>query len=401
MRLNYQKTRILFFIGSFKGGGKERRLVELLSYLSGTNRYELMVVVTDPIVDYSSLYKLDLTYQVISKKWKRNDPTVLYRFYKICRQFKPHLIHTWGRMQSFYALPAVIRQGIPLVNGQITSAPPNAAKWSFKRIVDRINFNFSTVILSNSQAGIDAYSPPQKKAKIIYNGVNLHRFDNLPSPEQVRAKYGITTPFAVVMVATFSPNKDHHLFFNMAKQITGVRDDITFIAAGDDCRDLSTVKRFRKGINRNPRIILTGRIQDVEALVNSCTIGVLFSNKAVHGEGISNAVMEYMSLGKPVIANDAGGTKEIVYHNVNGYLVNRQSESEMIGMITELIDNPEKRAAFGKAGRQIIEASFSLDKMGKAFEQTYEEVRSRKYEAGSTKYEVRSRKYEIQIRNTK
>src|SRR5687767_5657748 len=168
MRLNYQKIRILFFIGSFKGGGKERRLVELLSYLSNTNRYELMVVVTDPIVDYSALYRLDITYQVISKKWKRNDPTIFYRFYKICDQFKPHLIHTWGRIQSFYALPAVIHQGIPLVNGQITSAPPHAARWSFKRIVDRINFNFSTVILSNSRAGIKAFMPPMKKTKVIY-----------------------------------------------------------------------------------------------------------------------------------------------------------------------------------------------------------------------------------------
>ena len=397
MRLNYQKTRILFFIGSFKGGGKERRLVELLSYLAGTNRYELMVVVTDPIVDYSALYKLNITYQVISKKWKKNDITVFYRFYKICHQFKPHLIHTWGRIQSFYALPAVIRQGIPLVNGQITSAPPNAAKWSFKRIVDRINFNFSTVILSNSRAGIDAYRPPQKKAKIIYNGVNLDRFENLPSPEQVRAKYGIKTPFAVVMVATFSANKDYGLFFRIAQQITSVRDDITFIAAGDDCRDTSSVKRFRKLIDRNPRIILTGRIHDVEALVNSCTIGVLFSNKAVHGEGISNAVMEYMSLARPVIANDAGGTKEIMHHNVNGYLVTQQPDNEMIGMITDLIDNPEKRIAFGKAGRQIIEGSFSLNRMGQAFEQTYHdilkpEVGSKRCEVGGMKYEVGSMK---------
>jgi glycosyltransferase involved in cell wall biosynthesis len=397
MRLNDQKTRILFFIGSFKGGGKERRLIELLSYLSGTNRYELMVVVTDPIVDYAALYKLNIIYQVISKKWKKSDPTVLYRFYKICHQFKPHLIHTWGRMQSLYALPAVIRQGIPLVNGQITSAPPNAARWSFKKIVDRINFYFSTVILANSQAGIDAYNPPPKKTKVIYNGVSLHRFDNLPSPEQVRIKYGIKTPFAVVMVATFSPNKDHHLFFNLAKQITSVRDDITFIAAGDDCRDHSTVKRFRKLINRNPRIILTGRIQDVEALVNSCTIGVLFSNRAVHGEGISNAVMEYMCVGRPVIANDAGGTKEIVHHQVNGYLVTRQSDNEIIRMIMELIDNPEKQAAFGKAGRQIIEASFSLDRMGKAFEKTYEEVRSRKSEVGSRKYEVGGMKTKYEV----
>src|SRR5689334_17454874 len=61
MKLNNQKNRILFFIGSFKGGGKERRLIELLSYLAGTLRYEIMVVVTDPIVDYSAFYNLNIT----------------------------------------------------------------------------------------------------------------------------------------------------------------------------------------------------------------------------------------------------------------------------------------------------------------------------------------------------
>ena len=96
--------------------------------------------------------------------------------------------------------------------------------------------------------------------------------------------------------------------------------------------------------------------------------------------------MEYMSLARPVIANDAGGTKEILHHNVNGYLVTHQNENEIIAMITGLIDNPEKCAAFGNAGREIIEGSFSLDKMGKAFEQTYEEVRSRRYDVGSMKY---------------
>jgi glycosyltransferase involved in cell wall biosynthesis len=265
-----------------------------------------------------------------------------------------------------------------LVNGQITSAPPNAAKWSLKRLIDRINFHFSTIILSNSRAGIEAYHPPYKKTKVIYNGISLSRFQNLPAPEEIRAKYGIATPYAVVMVATFSPNKNYNLFFTIAEKITRVRDDITFVAVGDSCKDDAGIKPFAEMAKGNPRIKLTGRIYDVEAVVNSCNIGILFSNTAVHGEGISNAVIEYMGLARPVIANDAGGTKEIVHHNVNGYLLTHQSENEIAGLITSLIDNAEKCSAFGKAGRKIIEESFSLDKMGKEFEQTYEDVRSRR-----------------------
>jgi glycosyltransferase involved in cell wall biosynthesis len=378
MSPNNQRNRILFFIGSFKGGGKERRLLELLSYLSGKDNYEIMVVVTDPIIDFPAFHKLNVLYKVIPKTWKKNDLTVFYKFYKICRQFNPHLIHTWGRIQSFYALPAVIGWGIPLVNGQITSAPPHANRWSLNKILDRINFKFSTVILSNSQAGIEAYRPPLRKIKIIYNGISLNRFEQLPAPEQVRSKYGITTPYAVVMVATFSNNKDYKTFFNIAEKITHARNDITFIAVGDNAVGADFCKPFRERANKNPRIVFTGRITDVEAVVNSCTVGVLFSNRTKHGEGISNSIIEYMSLARPVMANDAGGTKEIVQHNVNGYLLTHQTENEIAALITELIDNPEKCRAFGKAGRKKIEDDFLIEKMGGAFEQTYEDVLSRR-----------------------
>lgn len=373
MRPANQKTRILFFIGSLKGGGKERRLIELLTYLQGTAQYELMVVVTDPNIQYPSFYNLNISYQVMHKTWQKKDLSIFYRFYKLCKQFKPHLIHTWGRIQSFYALPTVIAQGIPLVNGQITSAPPHASRWSMHKLVDQINFIFSKVILSNSQAGINAFNPPSKKTKLIYNGLNLARFENLDTPGAMKAKYGIHTPFAVVMVATFSINKDYRLFFSIAEKITATRNDITFVAVGDGSEE----EKFKGFAVRNPRIVLTSRISDVEAFVNSCTVGVLFSNKEVHGEGISNSIIEYMCLAKPVIANDSGGTREIVHDQVNGYLVTQQTEEEIIGLITGLIDNPDKCAAFGKAGKQIIDASFSLDRMGNAYEQTYGEALTR------------------------
>jgi Glycosyltransferase len=378
MRLNNQTIRIVFFIGSLKGGGKERRLIELLTYLTRRGGYELMVVVTEPVVHYSAFHELNILYRVISKNRQTANLTVFSQFYKICREFKPHIIHTWGRMQTLYALPAVIGQGIPLVNGQITSAPPGMPRWSFKRIIDWLNFKCSTVILSNSRAGIEAYRPPGRKVKIIYNGINLSRFENLPAPEEVRKKYGITTPHAVLMVASFTKNKDYNLFFKIAEQVTSKRDDITFIAAGDSCDDGSVVRRLDDMLSHNGRIVLTGRIADVEALVNSCTIGVLFSNTAVHGEGISNSILEYMCLRRPVIANDAGGTREIVHHNVNGYLVTSQSDTEISGMILSLIDNPEKCRAFGQAGRKIIEEQFALDKMGRAFEETYKQVLNKK-----------------------
>lgn len=367
------KTKILIFIGSLRSGGKERRLIELLTYLKDKEEFKFFLVLTEEEIHYPDFYKLDIPYYVLPKKWKKNDLTVFYQFYKVCEKFKPHLIHSWGRMQTFYALPAVLRNNICLINSQITSAPPKSGIWSVSKIIDIINFRFSKVILSNSWAGLNSYNPPKEKSRVIYNGINMNRFIDLPDPELIKEKYGIHTPYSVLMSASFSNHKDHELFIKVAEKVTLLRDDITFISVGG--HDDSPI--YRKLLNlslNNPRIVLPGRINDVEALINACTLGVLFSNKSVHGEGISNSVMEYMSLSKPVIANDAGGTKEIVHNNENGYLIITQSEEEIAAIILELINNRKKREAFGQRSKNIIDENFSLEKMGKAFELVYKEA---------------------------
>jgi glycosyltransferase involved in cell wall biosynthesis len=367
------KPRVLIFIGSLSSGGKERRLIELLTYFKAKDIFEFLVVVTKDDIHYKDFLKLDIPYVVVKKLVKKNDPTVFYQLYKISKKFKPHLIHTWGRMQSFYALPAVIGQGVPLINCQITSAPPKRNRWSFGTLIDRINFRFSKVILANSMAGIESYRPPAAKAKVIYNGINMERFSCLPDRDAIRLKYSIFTPYSVLMAASFTNHKDYDLFYKIADRITKRRDDVSFVGVGGCGSDDTQYKKLVNLSKGNSRIIFPGRINDVEALINVCTIGVLFSNKSVHGEGISNAIMEYMSLAKPVVANDAGGTREIVHHNTNGYLIVDQTEDEIVDLVMELVDDEDKCKRFGNKSMSIIKESFSLDSMGKAFEQVYRE----------------------------
>lgn len=365
--------RIIVFIGSLRSGGKERRLIELLTYLKKECSYKIMVVVTRDEVHYPQFDSLNINYHVINGAGK-NKLRIWYDFYKVCKQFKPHLIHSWGRMQSLYSLPSIIGLKIPLINSQITAAPPNLKRFSLVTLIDRINFYFSTIILSNSKAGMHIYNPPAKKTKVIYNGINLNRFKNLPDIGEVKKKYGISTPYVIVKIASFTPNKDYDLFIKIAIRLSAIRTDITFIGVGGYDKDDSVYKQMLAISKENKQIQFPGKINDVEALINASTIGLLFTNKAVHGEGISNAILEYMALAKPVIANDAGGTNEVIRHNENGFLINKQTEDEIVNLIIELVDDPEKCQSFGKAGRLDVLESFSLNKMGQAFDQVYKDV---------------------------
>lgn len=303
--------------------------------------------------------------------WNKNDISIFYKIYKIVKHYKPDIIHTWGKIQTLYCIPTIIKTKVPLINSQITSAPPYINKISIDYFINRINFKFSNTILSNSYAGIEAFKPPLNKSRVIYNGVNLERFMGLPSSPIIKKKYSIFTPYTVIMVASVSPNKDYKLFFDIAQIVTKIRSDISFIGVGWYIEEDTTYQNIKKLISSNNRLIFPGNIDDVEALVNACDIGVLFSPK---GEGISNAIIEYMSLSKPVIASKIGGNTELLKHNENGYLVEENTADEIADLIIDLIEDVNKRNAFGKRNKEVILQSFTLEGMGQKFEAAYRDV---------------------------
>ena len=364
--------KILFFIGTLRSGGKERRLIELLTYLKGKKKYVILVILAFDQIEYPTFQELNINFITLNKKANCKDPKIFFQIDKIVKEFKPHIIHTWGSMQTFYMIPSSLFRHIPIVNSQITSAPPTIKRWSFDNIIDKINFSFSKMLLANSYEGLIAYKANHLKiSHVIYNGVNLKRFEKLPVPSLIKNNYGINTKFTVIMVASFTQNKDYGLFYRVAKLVIYRMNDVSFIGVGAPGNDDKKYKRLVALTENNPKILFPGRINDVEALVNACDICVLFSNKMIHGEGISNAIIEYLALGKTVIANDAGGTKEIVKHNVNGYLISDETEKEVANIIIDLINNPRKRTELGNNGKHLIENEFTIERMGREFEDIY------------------------------
>jgi glycosyltransferase involved in cell wall biosynthesis len=367
--------RILFFIGSLRSGGKERRLIELLTWLKQQGSYELYVVLTYDNIDYPAFHELGIPYRAFFKKLDYRWPSIYWKLDRLCKEFKPDIIHTWGYMRTFNMLPLALIHGLPVINSEITNAKPSNRRITFSNLVSRINFRFSSAVTANSMAGLHSFGLKKTgKYKIIYNGINLNRFVNLAAKDSIKKKFGLTTKHAVVMVASFNANKDFAKYIDVGNYVSRKRNDITFFAVGDG-KNLPALRQ--KALDNNiTNITFTGQLSHVEALVSVCDVGLMFTNPKVHGEGISNSIMEYMALGKPVIANDAGGTKEIVHHNENGYLVSNESVAEIGDMLIELIDNNNKRTAFGQKSRQIIETKFSLEKMGEAFEMLYHNAAS-------------------------
>jgi glycosyltransferase involved in cell wall biosynthesis len=208
--------KILFFIDSLTSGGKERRMLELIQYLKQHTDYEISLVLTDNLIYYEYVYELGIPIIIIKRKGIKYDPQPFVKFYSYCCQFKPDIIHAWGRMTTFYAIPTKLLLGIPLISNIIADVQMGYKVMSFSYLFLRVDIFFSNVILSNSNAGIIAYKIKSPKLKAIHNGVNLERFQQKYDVKVVREELNITTEYVIVMVAAFSKLKDYDLFLNVA-----------------------------------------------------------------------------------------------------------------------------------------------------------------------------------------
>lgn len=365
------KIKVLMLIDSLTSGGKERRFVELLKGLNNNEDINCEIIVLSNEVHYTDIF--DLKYQLhrLPRKSKK-DIRIFFKLYKICKEFKPDIIHSWESMPTIYVLPTAKILGIRLINAMIANAPDKLNILSKLWVRAKVTFPFSDIILSNSKAGLKAYNVPEKKGRYIHNGIDLRRLEKFTAKEEMRRKFDIQAEIVIGMVGAFSPRKDYYTFIKAAKVLISKNYDIAFMAVGDG-PDLEKCKLLVNE-QENKKILFTGLQSNIESIVNLFDIGVLTTNQDVHGEGISNSIMEYMALGKPVIATRGGGTNELVIDQETGYLINNKDTDTLVNTIEFLINNPRIMEKMGDRGKKHVLSNFNLSHMTQKYLQLYRGV---------------------------
>ena len=134
-----------------------------------------------------------------------------------------------------------------------------------------------------------------------------------------------------------------------------MRSDVVFVAVGDG-ETLQASKEMAAGV---AAIKFLGQRKNVEEIVETFDVGVL----STFTEGISNSIMEYMALRKPVVATEGGGTKELVVDGETGFLVPPKNPDALAAKIEYLLDNPEIARHMGDAGEARLRRKFSTARM--------------------------------------
>jgi len=191
----------------------------------------------------------------------------------------------------------------------------------------------------------------------------------------MRKQLGINTEFAVAMTARFDQYKDHRTFLTGFEIVARKRNDITAVCIGQGQAFEATRSLVPDWLR--DRVVFTGFRKDVEAILSACDCSVLCTNAALHGEGISNSILEGMAAGHPVIATNAGGSPEIVIHGETGFLVPPSDPDAVAQGLSKWLESPEEMRAMGVRARAWIHKQFSLDGMTAEFLDTFHKAVSK------------------------
>ena len=212
---------------------------------------------------------------------------------------------------------------------------------------------------------------PKNKIGVIYNGVDLKRFEY--DREIVRARYRseLNLPadaIVIGIVANLRPPKAIDIFLRAARLVSLRFPDAHFVLAGDGPQ-MSGMVALSRDLGLSDRAHFLGSRDDVARLLAVFDVGVLSSSS----ESMPNSILEYMAAGLPVVCTDVGGCREAVVHNGTGFLVPPGDPEALAAAILRVC--MEGRAeSMGARGRARVETMFTFEQMVRRYEQLYTQL---------------------------
>jgi len=293
----------------------------------------------------------------------------------ILRRRRPDIVHSYLPAANVIGPVAARLAGVPRVIVSKRAMAGYKAAYPLLRRVEPLGNRLADVILVNSDAVRRDVERTERhwegKFRKIYNGVA--RIEPW-APDEVmafRRREGIPADALVVLcVSNFYPYKGHEELVEVASRIVPDFQNVIFLMIGRDSGTMEATRArvLERGIDGSVRFV--GSRTDVPDLLRASDLFVHPSRE----EGFSNAILEAMAAGLPVVACDVGGNPEAVVDGETGRLVPPRDPEQFSAAVVELITDESKRKTFGEAGLRRAAERFSLDRMVGEMESLYESL---------------------------
>lgn len=195
------------------------------------------------------------------------------------------------------------------------------------------------------------YGVQEDKITTVYNGVDLEKFPFTEKPKHDVFKVGI--------LARLSPEKNHHLFLDIAASMKAEKD-IKFYIAGDGPERESILEKIQKsGIS--DRVTLLGEVKEPQEFLQSMDALLLTSKREV----FPMVILEAMATGTPVVTINRGGISEAIADGETGMMVDNHCLEAFCEKILSLKSNWELRKCIILAAREKVVRNFTSNHMVK------------------------------------
>ncbi|MCC2643549.1 MAG: putative Phosphatidylinositol alpha-mannosyltransferase, partial [Nitrospira sp.] len=171
----------------------------------------------------------------------------------------------------------------------------------------------------------------------------------------------------VGLISYLRSYKGHEYFIEAARIISGQRDDVTFIIAGEGPEERSIRTRIEQlGLSSNIRML--GFREDLLNVLRSCDV---FAIPSVEGDTIPQVLMQALAVGIPVVSTTVGSIPDVVIDGKTGFVVPPRDAGALAERIAGLLDDAMLRTRMGVEGRLLVQRSYSIEKMLDRMEGVY------------------------------
>jgi glycosyltransferase involved in cell wall biosynthesis len=362
--------RVLQIIPTLVRGGAEKQMALLARGLP-PDEFDVHVAVlthTGPLE--ASLQEANIPVTQIGKRWKI-DPFAYARLKSEIRRLQPDIVHTWLFAANSYGRRAAFSAGVKhIIAGERCVDP---WKGRMNLWIDRALAKRTERIVTNSSGVKDFYVErgiAADKFTIIPNGIAPAAPAETTSREQLLAELGLSAAARLVgTVGRLWPQKRVSELIWATKLIQDIRAEVHLLIIGDGPQRWR-LERFREQVATGDRVHFLGERSDVARILPHLECFWLASGY----EGQSNAIMEAMAAGLPVIATDIPGNRDLVVPEETGYLVRVTDAPAFSRWTNVLLDDPDLRQRLGRAGRERMLREFTLEQMIARHAQLYRDL---------------------------
>ena len=388
--------RVLLINAGLAAGGAERQIVNTLIGLRDSGKCESVTLLAEyidhaPHLDFF-LHELEAQGIEVAQVQHRitladdglaslapaiadlaaNLPgSILEEILNLVEEFRarcPSVVHAWQDSSSIKAGIAAVIAGVP----RIVLASRNVTPMNFTYYQDYMYPAYRALstldcvkFVNNSEAGAADYirwlKLPRERFVVVRNGVDLgylKRADQ-QAVREYRQSLGIPEDAHVVgSVFRFWAEKRPMLWLQTAALVAKRFPEVHFLVIGEGPMR-KEMESFIIDNGLEGRVYLPGARPEVATPLSSMNIFVLTSEF----EGTPNVVLEAQWLSLPIVATDAGGTRESFEHNITGLLVVNPTAEEVGALVVKYLTDQAMLAESEKQGPKFVAREFGISRM--------------------------------------